>query len=863
MSENEKKFVVVVSNSGKTQRFELPKTHFSIGRSTQADLKLEITGISRQHVEIKYENNQFHIMDMGSLNGTFVNGQKISPKKWAALRESDDLRIGMPPVILSLNTYDAASLNTNLPTEIDDMESSLNLLGAAVFKDITKSATLTQGTLNPTETKSPPNNASPAFVSPPPPIRHTNELELRQLQIDLDNIKNEVSRNSRLNKQISEMKDRAQTEFNKLNEDLEKLKADFSEKSKDFNYQIETKSRELSQTIETKTAQIDSLKSECDSIALAREQLSQELEKTRDQLRDLNEQLEKVKRQKEVEEEVLLTKITKQTEAETEKSAALKVLKETIERKQELDQNLRILNQEKQDLQTTIESNIRSVDQLKKEISENQRLSGETRDELKTLQSSLEDLRVSDRKRKADLEAFEAEHKVRVLKIEGHNESLLTQRKSFEREIESHELRLKDLKNQEQTTIQSTSHLHSEAEKLKLTLESHQKATAVELKNIEIHRIEKRNIQEEIERLEQEIREQRLQSKKERDATTQELESIRQEVISRAHDEKERLIKEAETSAIRLQEESRTLESQSKKKLETELTEMKFRASEEIRLMREEEERRTELSRAKEKQALDFGLEQVFLTNVELIKKSNFSEPTVAQALKEIQSAAKRIMKLENQTFQELNIMPHLQSHVPFNPNAVKNEKEFWKRLGTRMAIGVAIFILLVFTPFLNFSKNQIKRMLASDQSASEVFAKRFTEAKLNKPKYNPVQSRDFRNTYTDNFLFLEGYSILKTEPEIERKWVLELDTLFKGPLNLGDRVVADFIPAEAMFLSELGEIRRSMTPENAEESISKMRALEEQKVAKLQEILKGFENYFRVREFEKEFYQKFVNDMK
>lgn len=53
-------------------------------------------GVSRQHVAIEYDHNgsAIQIHDLGSANGTYVNGQRLHPKEVRILRNGDELRLG-------------------------------------------------------------------------------------------------------------------------------------------------------------------------------------------------------------------------------------------------------------------------------------------------------------------------------------------------------------------------------------------------------------------------------------------------------------------------------------------------------------------------------------------------------------------------------------------------------------------------------------------------------------------------------------------------------------------------------------------------------------------------------------------------
>lgn len=91
-----------------------------IGRgSTHSDNKPDIDlneangtqmGVSRQHVAIEYDSNgsAIQIHDMGSANGTYVNGQRLHPKEVRVLRNGDELRLGRLTVIVKYRHPGAA-----------------------------------------------------------------------------------------------------------------------------------------------------------------------------------------------------------------------------------------------------------------------------------------------------------------------------------------------------------------------------------------------------------------------------------------------------------------------------------------------------------------------------------------------------------------------------------------------------------------------------------------------------------------------------------------------------------------------------------------------------------------------------------
>ncbi|HUO39779.1 MAG TPA: FHA domain-containing protein [Mycobacterium sp.] len=72
-------------------RFLLDQPVTSAGRHPNSDIYLDDITVSRRHAEFRSEKGQFRVIDIGSLNGTYVNRE---PVESAVLANGDEIQIG-------------------------------------------------------------------------------------------------------------------------------------------------------------------------------------------------------------------------------------------------------------------------------------------------------------------------------------------------------------------------------------------------------------------------------------------------------------------------------------------------------------------------------------------------------------------------------------------------------------------------------------------------------------------------------------------------------------------------------------------------------------------------------------------------
>lgn len=105
--------LLVISGPLQGREFVLDRNAFSIGSGAQNDLRLDDPAVSRRHCEIRIDETGYAIQDLGSTNGTFVQGIRVAQ---AFLHPGAELTLGKTRLVfcplqeaqeLSLSPHDA------------------------------------------------------------------------------------------------------------------------------------------------------------------------------------------------------------------------------------------------------------------------------------------------------------------------------------------------------------------------------------------------------------------------------------------------------------------------------------------------------------------------------------------------------------------------------------------------------------------------------------------------------------------------------------------------------------------------------------------------------------------------------------
>ncbi len=98
--------IVLKFNDSVIRQIESDSTEVTIGRDPEADIQIDNISVSRLHAKIIEGPNYYLLEDLGSTNGTFVNGKRVTKKY---IKEDDEIIIGKHTLMVDINNYQKKS----------------------------------------------------------------------------------------------------------------------------------------------------------------------------------------------------------------------------------------------------------------------------------------------------------------------------------------------------------------------------------------------------------------------------------------------------------------------------------------------------------------------------------------------------------------------------------------------------------------------------------------------------------------------------------------------------------------------------------------------------------------------------------
>jgi DNA-binding winged helix-turn-helix (wHTH) protein len=116
---NEKPVLIAREGQLSGQRWTIDVDEFIIGRGSDCHIILPERQVSRHHSKILHENARYHLQDLGSKNGTHLNGEQV--KGTVPLQDGDEIQIALCVKLLFIGTDATLPLTFEPPTKQGDL----------------------------------------------------------------------------------------------------------------------------------------------------------------------------------------------------------------------------------------------------------------------------------------------------------------------------------------------------------------------------------------------------------------------------------------------------------------------------------------------------------------------------------------------------------------------------------------------------------------------------------------------------------------------------------------------------------------------------------------------------------------------
>ncbi len=112
--EVEQAILIIHDGDQPSRQWPISKDSIVIGRGEECDVVLHERPVSRQHVRIYRQGDQYYVEDLESRNGTWVNGQPLKGSR--ELHDNDDIHVAMVGKIRFIGSGATSPLTTAAPS---------------------------------------------------------------------------------------------------------------------------------------------------------------------------------------------------------------------------------------------------------------------------------------------------------------------------------------------------------------------------------------------------------------------------------------------------------------------------------------------------------------------------------------------------------------------------------------------------------------------------------------------------------------------------------------------------------------------------------------------------------------------------
>jgi pSer/pThr/pTyr-binding forkhead associated (FHA) protein len=862
---------------------------FVIGRAPNCDVPIPTDILSRRHLRVTLEDDVILLEDLGSTNGTFLQGEQLVPNvqyeyktgnrlyldadkkctlRITAIYQRDivDPEMEQREVDLEKKRSQLKNKKTNVYPEITSAESNENFLAAAsesvdnvvenlVFlaknarfnreKKIREAESISQELLEKAKKEIETNRALltkelKTFQEKTKKEakrilekannqaeEHMTKAEVKAQQILEKTNKIVEQRKQEIEKERQDILDKAQEKYSHIISDAYLKNEDLKKE----NVALNEKNQSSLQVIQTLKAQIQDIEIQRDQKRTALKDVQEyfkEESQRLDTLRDEVARLEKLQKEALLVLEVRVPNLEKKA---MDLESKISESEESLQLKEE-----EIVKTEKllKDTQFLIETNQKKVTQSENRLDELSSKIIEAEDNLfkltKIKQQRNEEM---DRELQARRDKQKASEQ-RAL------EKIAKKKEKTEKEIEI------NLENAKKHAVQLIEAAKKECELLReqahadgIALKRDSEAYSKELR--EQADTYSHKVTSEADEYEARIKaEVDAEIRDRRQNFEDEVESEKSRLVAEARQEAERLHKTSHEKAEQLIQQAKEQYHSAIQKAEADIKQKWKQTEDEVQQYRREIEQELHELRTHAVQKME---EQRQLTEAEEKEKSRFQALRMKKELNEVLRA--RItpyLKEEQQVSKVAEIFSRsidsvltgevyeesfdAENYSDIDPSLEQVKvKKFWVGSGVAAAV---LTLLFVFSGQLKEYATDSGRSLAENQEKiDEAQMARVKQVNDLSAAFNPIMKKEYLNSYTERMMYTEQYLYLENDPGFREQWRVELEDFFVDQLRLNENDMVPFFAREAALIKELTEARSKINGNFVEEGKKRLEEIE------------------------------------
>lgn len=166
---------------------------------------------------------------------------------------------------------------------------------------------------------------------------------------------------------------------------------------------------------------------------------------------------------------------------------------------------------------------------------------------------------------------------------------------------------------------------------------------------------------------------------------------------------------------------------------------------------------------------------------------------------------------------------------------------------------GVAVALMLAIMMLIPSTRAFLLNPFGQQNSAADRYAQEMQTER--ERRYQPEKTRSWKETYTDSVLYTEGYVNMKLDSKSQEKWIRDLHSYLYGKLRVDEDSIIKIVSLEAALVTNLNEQAGQIHPDYVAEKTARMRETEGEALVEIKKLLGKEQNFDKFQNFSRDYY--------